>query len=439
MDLIKTVYPSLIRVVGLSVTDDGFIRQEISENDFVPATLKGKTLVIPTREQRTGPDTDTKALFHPLYENALEGETPLLAQYRHMLIAATNAKIGAMGRDLLVLAGDTSRHPHLRPDQQEFLRYVPECDEERLKRWDAIWKAVRKPGQLHDSFVTMHVTKAKAIKGQNYGYVATVAFPFYEALIEAMELVAEKKANKAKASAKDKVVFGVELRAADLEIFKGLMEYMIPDVDKPEEHMYGSNSNIAPRMDSLMHAFMKLAAHINGIVDTFTNDEGQPQVFDGWDDIKFDSDWVEGMNDLEALWPQIKNIPRAGALAEPEAPATPAPGSTVSPTTVAPGATTAAAMLAGAQQRLAGAPQWPGQPGYAGAAPTPYQQVTQPQYAPPVPTHGGPSTFADMMRANPGLSSSVSANMQQNQNVRSIGGQNYTGPGGYPQGGRRRY
>lgn len=412
MDLLKQVYPALLDLIGMQVTSDGFIRAEIAPGDFIQATLKGKMLVIPTYAQLTSADVENKEPFHPFYENQLEGESPQAAQYRHQLIAITNRKIGALAIDLLTLAGDEARHPQLRPDQQEFLKLVPLVEKRTIDDFKKIFELVKKPNQLQHTFYTIHTTKAMEVNGKSYQMAAKVSFPFYEEITEMIESNASAAAAKRTKTKKDKEVWGVELRGKDREIYKGLMEILIPEADQPLKHAYGSNSNIAARIDALLHSFMKIAGHLNGICDLFTG------VIKDIETMKFNSDWVEGINSLESLWTQIREIPRPGSVVTetPPAVAAAAPAPAAAPARV-----TASQLLqqVNSPQAQAGRPlPWEavsGNPYGGGVAPS--------VVAPAVVNRGGQHSFSDLMRANPGLAQSAAQQMQPMQQAQPVYGQ----------------
>ncbi len=264
-----------------------------------------------------------------------------------------------------------------------------------------IFELVKKPNQLQHSFYTIHTAKAVEVNGKSYQMAAKVSFPFYDEIVDLIEVNAQAKANKRTKTQKDKEVWGVELRGKDREIYKGIMEYLIPEVDQPIKHAYGSNSNIAARMDALLHSFMKIAGHINGICDLFKD------VIEDIESMKFNSDWVEGINSLESLWPQIREIPRPGSVIT----ETVKPVASTQVATAAPGRVTAAQMLQQVNQPVhpRNNPPWEQTQLH-----NPYSGVAPSAVAPSV-ARGGAASFGDLMRANPALAQTAAQQMQQPQ------------------------
>ena len=61
---ILDLYKSILATAGLVTTSDGFIKMEIGDKTK-PATVKGKSLVLPTPEHLKNPDWTNREQFHP--------------------------------------------------------------------------------------------------------------------------------------------------------------------------------------------------------------------------------------------------------------------------------------------------------------------------------------------------------------------------------------
>ncbi len=393
INLIDGVYKSLLRTVGLEVTPDYFVRMNLGDKQYVPATKGGRQLVLPVTSQLRSPEIGNRLVFHPLRDNSLTKDSELLTFYRHLLINRVNVVIAALGYDLLRLAASPKMHKDMSPDQQAFLRLVPDADQRSIDDFEAIGAAASKTNQLQRAFVTIYLRKGIPLKGQAFQRIASINFPFYKELMDWEEDEKNRKATKAKKTTKgDHEIYDIGVRVKDRETFKGLMQYLIPNVQ--EDHFYdtGSNSQIAPGMDAMMRSFIPLAGHLNAIIELFTG------LIPDVEEMTFDSEWAEAFNNLDVLWTQIRDIPEQSMAVTETAPA-PAPARAPAPV--------AAAAL-----------PWD----------TPYQQA-QPVYAPqatataqpqqrPQSSSGGGVPFSELMR-----------NQQSQQPAYP------QGPGGYPPGG----
>jgi hypothetical protein len=97
------------------------------------------------------------------------------------------------------------------------------------------------------------------------------------------------------------------------------MEFIFPNIAVPEEYNYGSNSKLAPYLDTLLHTSLQLASKLNDILELYK------QYFQKEDDIEsmmFNPEWEEVAQNLDLLSDLAKSIPiQAGNIgAEPVMP-----------------------------------------------------------------------------------------------------------------------
>lgn len=388
------VYKSMLGTVGMDVTSDGYVRMSIGEGEYLPVTGQdGKSVVIPLPERLRDPNIGNLEVFHLLSENSkVNNSSDLMTRYRHWLINRYNLAIAGLGGVLLGIAADGERTKRLRPDQQDFLALVVDADVTSLQTFSKIADICSKPSQVQKVFMSMYLRQAAVNKldKKSYHRVATVTFPFFEELKKLDEEATEaKKAPKGQKKQKvENVIFDVPIRIKDRAIFMGLMHYLIPGLDQPHAYDLGSNSNIAPSIDALMRAFYPLAKHLNEIVIAFKGVDNE--IDRALEEIEFDLDWMDGFQNLDALWPQIRMTPNqnAGVIDE--------------PTNTAP----TAAHAAIANQPSPVTPPWP-----TPAQPQPVPAYGQPQGYPapavaPQPqaqrSSGGGVSVAEMMAASRG-------------------------------------
>lgn len=409
IDMFDT-YRSMLKATRMEVTDEGFVRMEIDEGEYIPVTAKeGKLVVLPLPERLRDKKADEYEVFHLLRESIGSKDSDLLSRYRHWVINRLNLTIGTLGNVLLRTAASKAYLKAISPEQSAFLSFVDEADEEILKTWLALSDAASKPNQISQVFVSMYLKAAGTINGKSYNWVSVVNFPFFDELTHVVEDDRQyKDTPKVKRGQKpDGKVFDVPIRVKDRQVLLGLMKYLLPDLDISHHYNMGSNSQIAPALESLMRSFARIASHLNNLGDLF---KGIDPSFDRQlADAQINLDWAEAFDDLDALWPQIRLVPRQNhASSEPITP--PAPPQQAQPT----------------------AP-W-NQPA---PAPTPYQQPPQPYQPAPQPmVSNGQSQVNDVLAAlQGGRRGNVMPGYPQQQGYPQPGYPQlgYPQPMGYPQ------
>lgn len=280
MTKIISVYDSILRYSGLESDSKGFINARIGDRKE-PTSIDGKQLVLPTREQLSSFNPEEKMVFHPLSENILRGESQVLMKLKHAINVKLNYSIGILAKSLLNVVASPSFHAKLTPDQSDILVAIKEADEKSVVNLvNMMVSGVKnKPDKL---FTNIYLKRGGTIDGKRYSRVGIVSFPFYDDLVN------------------DRIE---KIRVKDKETYRQLFEYIFPDIGKPEAYNYGTQTQVAPFLDALMRTSLAISSKINDLVLLFENFIDEPDV------IKFDSDWIEYFNDLDALVPDIRRIP----------------------------------------------------------------------------------------------------------------------------------
>ena len=400
---LMSVYRSMAGAAAMEVTSDGYLRMSIGEGEYLPVVAKeGKSVVIPLPERLRDPNIDKLEVFHLLSENtgSKSNASDLLSRYRHWLISRYNIVLGGLGEILLNIAADKALSKRLRPDQADYLQLVDGADKETVKVWNKISEAASKPNQVTRVFMSMYIRNAAVLDGKSYGRVTSVSFPFYDELKKLDDEVAAAKAlPKSQKKKVENEVFDIALRVKDRPVLMGLMHYLIPGLDVPHAYDVGSNSKIAPSIDSMMRAFYQLAKHVNEVIDVFM--ELDPGMDVQLKSMKIDTDWYDAFENLEALWPQIRMTPmqNQGVIDEP---------TNTAPTAAAPA-------------QPVNTPPW-------GPTPAP----TMPGYMPPPPQMGG---YPAPLPTPPARPTGRGASVTEMMHSAMRGGrmQPQQGYGGYPQ------
>lgn len=275
-------YEAVLDAAGLTVTTDGCVSIKTSK-DSKPLTMKGKRLVLPTREHQANPSPDTKVLFHPLQENVMRGESEVFERFRMAINGRMNVVFGTIVHTLLQLGTSQAEQHKLSPEQSEFLSKVKNADEKTLAALKKIMDSLSAT-QHQKLFVSIFIKRGGTVGDKRYARVGVAHFPFYNEL--------KKGENE---------LHGVKLRVKDREALIGLLDYILPEQDIAGVYNRGSNSTIAPSIEALLLTVKAIAAPLNDLISRF---EGiLPE------NLLVNADWVDQLENLDELLPEIRSTP----------------------------------------------------------------------------------------------------------------------------------
>jgi hypothetical protein len=430
-------YVQLMHALGLVVDTDGFVSRKEGDK-IVPLTIKDQRLVLPFDAQMQNPDFSARIAFNPLYESLTRKESPVHEAFRTILNIRLNTIFGILLGTLLKVSRDTDKHAHLKPEQTEFLSFVKKVDKDSLKNYEKMIKAfvdedsIKGYADLLDAFpgdralvniysknggVVNALQEDGSFKAEKFSRAAIVSFPAYEAL----------------AAAKDGVVAApgksLKMRPKDIDAFKKVMEYLIPNIAKKDYYHVGSLSQMAPIMESVLKAAAKLFGYFNEQLELFAD-----QIA-GAEDLIVPMDWVDEIDrNIGALYTQARRVGmlegnegqvvNAPAAAQPAATApaqaAPAPApkkqTLINPITGEPVVVSGAPVAASPFPVPAAAQPWAPPPAFNGNA-QPWNGGYQP--TPPAPPSivkaNGKADFMAILANNPALAQQVGVSTQSFQ------------------------
>jgi len=322
IDMFDT-YKDLLATTGMEVTGEGFVRMEIDDGEYIPVTAKDqKVVALPLTERLRDKKVQEYEIFHLLRDGGGK-DSDLMSRYRHWLINRLNIVIGGLGGILLEIAANDTLTKRLSPEQQAYLGMVADADKNSPKEWDKLADLAAKANQIQHVFVSVYLQPAAVLTlngtKQSYNRVARFNFPIYDELVSVIKADdAYKAAPKTKKPTKpDGKIFGADIRVKDREVFMGLMQYMLPQLDAAHHYDIGSNSRISPGLDAMMRGVLPLAAHLNAIMELFAKVE--PGYDRAFADMRIPLDWEAAFENLDVLWPQIRSVPTqsTGVIDEP--------------------------------------------------------------------------------------------------------------------------
>lgn len=362
--LIQT-YRELLATADLEVTEDDCVSLRVPSKEkikLVPLTLKGKRLVLPTKEHLAQHDWDSRVCFHPLSENTGAGESEVLEKYRACLNHRFNTVVPIIMLALMRIGASLDDQKKLDPEQAEFLPAVKNVDKTLIESFTTILGKM--PANTPTKqFVNIFLRRSAKLGDVSYFRAGIVHFPFYTELLK-----------------REGTVHGVKLRKKDFDVLINLMDYILPHQGEVNYYSRGSDSRTAPSTDAIMKAVMAVAGPLNDVVERF----GKLLP----DDLEIPCEWASTFDNVGTLINEIRDIPmlqgNEGTFEDDK------------PSAVAP----AVAVHQAQSQEQQRAPV----PGRAGAAPAGDYRAPVPSTAGQRPSHDSKTTDLEaLLRGNPAL------------------------------------
>lgn len=265
------LYKEILLSLGLQINEDNLVSMVV-EGTELPCMCQEKRLALPTTDVLRAADWGNVMAFHPLSENALRGESPVLKTLRKLINYRLTAIISVLATELLEIAVNSDYHSKLSPTQSEFLDNLSAVDGKTVKALNGVLTAL----DTGDAkIVSIYLKRGGSLKGDKHTRLAVTAFPLVEELDED---TAE--------------VFGVKMRKKDVKALRALFDYILPNAEKLETYSHGSNSLMAPYFDALIHAYINVAKQLNKVTRRFKKHLGNPAA------IMVDLGWEEHVEDL---------------------------------------------------------------------------------------------------------------------------------------------
>lgn len=292
-------YRDVLDMAGLAVDNEDMVKTNLSEEPM-PAIIKvngdSKRLILPTDKRLKSTDWNSCIAFHPLNENPFlkQGESKVGEFIRRAIIYRVNIVAHCLMDNILELSIAPALHKKLNPAQLQLMTLTKDADQ---KTYDNYVKIAEKLGvtNTRDNFASLYSKKQGVIDGVKYARVGVWSFPLYQALVK---------------STGD--VFGIKVRKKDLETYKAVMEFIIPNIANEAEYMVGSNNQMSPYTDSLLRSTAKVVLQLNRVTDllfkgkTFApadQAEGLHQY------LTFNTNWIDITNDISQLEKEVRMIP----------------------------------------------------------------------------------------------------------------------------------
>lgn len=285
------LYEEILKTGLMKSDKDGYISQinkfaGSGKPVYEPALLDGKRLVMPTAERLQHPNPEKEMFFHPLSEDALQGESSIIALMKNRVSIAINLSIHTWIKSMLYLALSVDDHQKLNPDQSEVLSILKNIDEKSEKTFSKLILAGMQQKGFDGFFFRMFLKRGGTVAGKKYARAGIVSSPFYEELCSSSE-----------------EIYGIKLRRKDQGVLKALFEYLLPRISEKGAYDQGSDSDVAPYMDAIMQTAASIGADINRRINEYR------EFIPDWQDRIINTGWQKAFNDLSSYIPEIRRIP----------------------------------------------------------------------------------------------------------------------------------
>lgn len=238
-------YRKLLTSMNVTPQSDDLLVQTIDGIDK-QVLVDGKPLALPTSDIVNN-YSDSIVLFHPLCENLLLGESPVLQELRALVMEFINDRTLHVVESILSIAVDNDLMKELSPTQMEFMRAASGADATTLKNWQAIMRRAESRGSTN-RVLTFYLKRGAELDGTVHKRVAIVNFNLYHELQDG-----------------SLNIFGTKIRKTDTKVYSKILEAIFEDIFTIDKYSAGSNTLTAPYFDALIKAYHNVLKSLNGV------------------------------------------------------------------------------------------------------------------------------------------------------------------------------
>ncbi|BAS05009.1 hypothetical protein [Ralstonia phage RSF1] len=292
-DKIIDYYKILLDLGWMVADEDGYVSVKLGDQ-LMPATINGKRVFLPTREQMKNKNWDNRVGFHPLRESFNLGISDMVASLRDQYVQRLNASIAYFMKELIAIAYDQDNQKNLTTEQAQVLNALSKCDHTLVKDFESIQKNTKSRNNA-DMFINIFIKRGGVVKGTTYGRAGIVTFPIYEAL---------KKPEK-------EPINGVKLSNKNREMLIKLFEFIFPNLaSDPEFFNVGINSRSAPFIESLVRATLNVVDALVESAQPYMDKVDLPEILQFPEEIGI---WKEIFDSKDMVEKLARTIPALNA------------------------------------------------------------------------------------------------------------------------------
>ena len=285
MSNLLKLYDGLLNLSGLEADKDGYISVVNDKDNKLPLMIKNKRVVLPTQFHLKNSNPEEKLLFSPIPESVFKGPSEVLERYKDCINIRLNIVTGTLFSYLLALSKNNEIHNKLDPEQLDLIIKLKDVDETSVKNFTNLMLSGVE-SRIKKFFINIYLNRGGVVKEKRWARVGIVTFPLYEEL--------KKEEN---------TIYNVKLRAKDKIIYKKLYEYVFPFINEIFYYSEGSQSEVAPWLDSLVRTTLSIYTNISDNINKFKDFIDEP------DSMLYKDEWVSLFMDLNKLKSEFITIP----------------------------------------------------------------------------------------------------------------------------------
>lgn len=290
-------YRSILRFSGCKEID-GFIYSDIpGEVELNLLKIHDKPWVIPTDANLRDAYQKGYAVFHPLNENIVKGESSDIKKLKNCINVHLNIVLFTLLESLLNIVADSKLHKKLNPEQSELCVILKKVKESQILEFKkTILAGTAKPEM--NGIVYISLKRGGTLNGKRYARTGNVSFPFYEKLKEGTPFNLQEIMDDGTV----KSVPNKEFSPADTDLLVKLLEYVFPEIETLNSYSFGSNANTAPYLEALLKAAYNVIYRVMDVHAIFEDFVPNPELYE------FDLDWLEPFKNLNEYEKEIRTV-----------------------------------------------------------------------------------------------------------------------------------
>ena len=238
-------YRQILASINVVTQSDDLLVQDIDDMK-TQIMVDGKPLALPT-DNIVNNYSDSFVVFHPICENLLLGESPVLQEFRLLIMEALNEYTSQLVDSILSIAVDEQLVSELKPTQVEFMRCAAGADANSLTNWRAVMRRAGTRG-TPNRLLTIFLKRGAMFNGGKHKRVANVNFNILDKIEEG-----------------GSTLFGAKVRKNDLKIYNRILQKIFSKVEDEDGYNAASDSLTAPYFESLILAYHNVLKDLNSV------------------------------------------------------------------------------------------------------------------------------------------------------------------------------
>lgn len=238
-------YRQLLASINVTPQSDDLLVQDV-DGLQTQVMIDSKPVALPT-EAIVNNYSDSIVVFHPLCENVLLGESPVIQEFRNLIMEFLNDYVLQLVDSILSIAVDEELISELTPKQVEFIRCAAGADSTSLKNWRSVVRRADTRGSSN-RVLTIFLKRGGTYKGGKHKRVANVNFNIMTPIDNG-----------------DLTLFGAKVRKSDVKLYGRILNEIFDEISEDDGYSAASDSLTAPYFDSLIKAYHNVLRDLNSV------------------------------------------------------------------------------------------------------------------------------------------------------------------------------